>query len=783
VNEWIARAARKGGLQGADDVPMTGLSNEEAWARVGKACGVSQQQLARAVAQAFSMNVADMGCAEPTAAKLLSGSVARKLEVFPIRDEDRALVVATANPIDTQAEQEVAFVSGRIARFEVAPPTEIMQAIETAYSAEVAAESLLTRIAHQFDSMGDVHIDSGEGPEEVSEAETAAGPVVKLTNIIIHEAISRGASDVHIQPLLGQGVVRFRTDGVLENGMQMPLAVLSRVVSRIKIMGQLDITDRLRPQDGRARVVVSGRKYDLRISTVPTRQAEKAVIRVLDTQGAGRLAETGIADREVERIREALSNRDGIVVVTGPTGSGKTTTLYGALREIATEDVNIMTVEDPVEYELAGLTQIQVEPKQGVTFATALKAILRQDPDVIFVGEIRDGETAEIAAQASLTGHLVLATLHTNDAVGAIRRFVDLGLDPGTLGEVLRGVLAQRLMRSVCTHCAIPVGDELTPEEGRLAARYGRRPVVRAGGCVRCRHQGYMGRIPVTEFMVPSPDLVRLMLSGASPFELQRQAMADGMSTLVQSALERLSAGQTTIEEVDRVIGGGDATAQLAQEVTAAAMPDADGRPSFAAGGEGMLGSGRADVTSTHLPAEHGVGTANGNGHGNGNRNTNGNGYANGNGLGTGNGYAGARMGANGRSGVGGAEGAPHVLLVDDDGTTRQIARALLEKKLGYRVSESHDGSDAILRFARGEVFDLMVLDLDMPILGGREVLRSVRGSMSTASMPIVVLTGTPDHDAEIELMELGADDYLRKPIDPPRLQSRVRAALRRANC
>jgi type II secretory ATPase GspE/PulE/Tfp pilus assembly ATPase PilB-like protein/ActR/RegA family two-component response regulator len=795
MNGWIVQAARRAGLTADDDLAIpVDASMEDAWSRVGSSCGVDSQQLAQAIASVFSMEVADLGDAEPTAAKLLSGSVARRLGVFPIRDEDRALVVATSNPVDSEAEQDVAFVSGRVARFTVAPPAQIAAAIESAYSADVAAESLLARVAERFDAMGDVELDwslDDEEPESISEEETAAGPIVRLTNIVLHEAIFRGASDIHIQPMAGHGLVRFRSDGVLRNGMQMPLMVMTRVISRIKILAQLDITDRLRPQDGRARIVVNGKKYDLRVSTVPTRQAEKAVIRVLDPQGSGTLEETGITEREVTRMRRALSNRDGIVVVTGPTGSGKTTTLYGALREIATEDVNIMTVEDPVEYELPGLTQIQVQHKQGMTFASALRAILRQDPDVIFVGEIRDEETAALAAQASLTGHLVLATLHANDAIGSIRRFLDLGLDIGTVGETLRGALAQRLVRSVCKHCVEPATHPLLPGEEVLAARYGRAPAVRARGCDHCMQQGYLGRLPVTEFMVPTPDLVRMMLEGVPPFELHKQAMADGMVPLLESALDRMSAGETTLEEVDRVIGLPDATASEVEsahpepaydfkidhddtDVVAAGQsrPDLNGASGATApvgepGGRDATvalpmedSSATSVMSSTPSRPSYSVPSSNGSGSG--------------------------QMNPPSTSNTSPGEASPdltvpHVLLVDDDGTTRKIARAVLENNMGFRVSESADGSEAVIRFARGEAFDLMVLDLDMPILGGREVLSTVRGSMATASIPIIVLTGTPDPEAEIELMEAGADDYLRKPIDTARLQTRVRAVLRRA--
>ena len=388
-----------------------------------------------------------------------------------------------------------------------------------------------------------------------------------------------------------------------------------------------------------------------------------------------------------------------------------------------------MTVEDPVEYEIPGLTQIQVELKQGVTFASALRAVLRQDPDVIFVGEIRDQETAEIAAQASLTGHLVLATLHTNDAIGSIRRFIDLGLDPTAVVETLRGAFAQRLVRRVCPHCAEPALDSLTVVEERLQERYECPVTIRAQGCDRCVDQGYFGRIPVTEFLTPSQDLIRLILDDAPPFELQNQAVGEGMRTLTESALARVQAGETTLEEVERVVGATDQP----QEKTASRSSVGHAAASIDTGGASPGNAGAR-------PVEH-----------------------------------------SSENGEFDPEfGPPHVLLVDDDAAIRLIARAILEK-LDYRVSEAADGSEALARLAKGELFNLMVLDLDMPLLGGREVLRAVRQSLATAGLPVVVLTGTPDPDAEVELMEEGADDYIRKPIDPPRFQSRIKAAVRRA--
>lgn len=808
MTHWIEGAASRGGIEGADrlDIPRQ-ATTAEAWGAVQDALGVSAHDLAMAIANAFSMPIADLAEAQPTAERFLTGSVARKFGVFPLEDQDRYLLVATSNPVDAEAEQAVGFASGRSPRFAIAPPGEITSAIEGAYSPDVAAASLLARVDDSVGQLADIELDTGldDEIEQVSEEEIAAGPIVKLTNIILHEAVARGASDIHIQPLAGQGLVRFRSDGVLHNGMQMPLPVLTRVISRIKIMARLDIADRLRPQDGRARILVGGKKYDLRVSTVPTRSAEKAVIRILDTQGAGTLIETGIHPEQIGKIRQALSHRDGILVVTGPTGSGKTTTLYGALREISTEDVNIMTVEDPVEYELPRLTQIQVEHKQGMTFASALRAILRQDPDVIFVGEIRDAETAEIAAQASLTGHLVLATLHTNDAVGSLRRFLDLGLDSATVGETLRGALAQRLVRKVCSHCAEIVGDELTEEEEALARRFGTSPTVRAKGCDQCVNQGYMGRLPVTEFMVSSPALVRLLLDGAAPFELHQQARRDGMVTMLQSALRRVADGETTLQEVDRVVGGSDALAQLPPETTAthpdptpgtppgqlddpppppsptrapsppptsleasrgptptpapptpppapprSTTPSAASEVTYAPAGErtvdlDALGEGEAELAYGALDDTDAL-----------------------------------EEDPLVESLAGLVDESLHILLVDDDEQNRALARGVLSGT-GAHFSESSDGGEALLRLARGERFSLMLLDLEMPVMGGREVLKAVRGSMVTTSLPVVVLTGTADAGVERELLEMGADDYLKKPIDPGVLTARVQAVLHRS--
>ena len=353
-------------------------------------------------------------------------------------------------------------------------------------------------------------------------------PVIKLTNLILRNAVHERASDIHFEPAQGSGTVRFRVDGVMHVHMRMPLLALSRVVARIKVISGLDIADRLRPQDGRSSIEVDGANVDLRVSTVPTRDAEKCVIRLLRGGANETLDDLKLTDRDLRTLRSLIAHRNGIVVVTGPTGSGKTTTLYSMIRELNNGETNISTVEDPIEYELAGITQMQVETKRDFTFASALRAILRQDPDVILVGEIRDGETATIAVQASMTGHLVLTTLHTNDASSAIARLVDIGVERPAISATLRGVVAQRLVRRVCPHCAEKV-ETPNEDEQRLARQYG-VTAGRAHAWLRALRPDRASRAASrsSRSCVLTPALQELISRGATAPEIQKAAMAGG---------------------------------------------------------------------------------------------------------------------------------------------------------------------------------------------------------------------------------------------------------------
>jgi type II secretory ATPase GspE/PulE/Tfp pilus assembly ATPase PilB-like protein/CheY-like chemotaxis protein len=643
------------------------------------------------VAKHFRLNVSRLDTAEPRALKLVPESVARKYSLMPVHETDRNIFVATSTPLDLEAEQSVGFAAGRTPVFEIAPPGPLEEAIEAMYSPDRAVEALLGNVPEDLTDA--VRLVDDQPVTDLTSDDVITAPVVKLANFILQEAVRERASDIHIEPARIGGAVRYRVDGVLRTQMQLPAAAFVRVISRIKVLGKMNIADRMRPQDGRARVQIDNRAYDLRISTVPVREREKVVIRILDPEGSPTLDKLGMAEHELQRIRQLIGFREGVVIVTGPTGSGKTTTMYGALRQLATGEINIMTVEDPVEYELPGITQIQVETKRDVTFASSLRAILRQDPDVVFVGEIRDAETAEIAVQASMTGHLVLATLHTNDAIGAMPRLLDLGLSNVSIAACLRGVVAQRLIRRVCPVCNERIGpsDELTPREQELAMRYNVRPTVRAIGCKRCSNTGYRGRLALAEVLVSSPTFLDAVARNSPPSVLQNLATTTGMRPIREVAIDGVRGGITTLDEVERVVG------ELAAPAT-------------------------ASPESTM----------------------------------------------------------PSVLVVDDDPVIRRLGAAILEK-IPLKVSEADDGAVAMAMVESGGDFSLMILDLDMPTMGGRDVLMRLRSNPATAAMPVIVLTGSDSREDEAAIMDAGADDYIKKPIDPARFMARVRALLRRA--
>ena len=482
----------------------------------------------------------------------LSAEYLERAALLPLRIEaGRAIVATWSDDVEPQVLDALALLLDADVVLERAPEEELRAVIRRVYGEDpVTAQGVIAGM--QVEGRSDAAGVDGPLDDLVSLANEA--PVVKLVNLLLLEALEARASDVHLEWYASGVRVRYRVDGVLLDAPAPPAALAPALVSRLKIMAELDIAERRLPQDGRIRLRLQDRDVDVRVSTLPTLHGESVVLRLLDkSRGRISLAELGMAEDMLTRFTEAVSRPHGIVLATGPTGSGKTTTLYAAVDLVRTGREKIITVEDPVEYQLAGVPQVPVNEKVGVTFATALRALLRQDPDVMLVGEIRDGETAEIATQAALTGHLVLSTLHTNDAASAITRLLDLGVAPFLVASTVEAVLAQRLLRECCAACKRRV--TATPESLReLGASPGQLVEIwRGAGCGECRGTGYRGRLGIFELLVMDDPLREEVLRRRGAGELRALAVAAGMRTLRQDGLRLVLAGRTTPEEVLRV--------------------------------------------------------------------------------------------------------------------------------------------------------------------------------------------------------------------------------------
>jgi len=530
---------------------------------------VNDEQILTALSTRFRLKIAELDKADPTAKERVPEQVARRYHILPFRATDSYLEIATANPFDLDAEKALAFATAREIRMLLLAPSKIAERLDEMYRPEKAVDKLL----EGMESSAALEHLKDTAPDEIaiaaSEAEASQRPVVRLVDLIISEGILARSSDIHIEPEEGGVAVRYRIDGVLRQVMKIPRQAGLPLISRIKIMSSLDIADRLRPQDGRARVAVNGQPIDLRVSTLPAALGEKIVIRILDSRATVKSLESlGLNTNETEGIKRLLENHEGIILVTGPTGSGKTTTLYSCINQIKSEGVNIVTVEDPVEYRMQGIVQVQVQEKAGLTFASALRSILRQDPNVVLIGEIRDRETAQIAVQASLTGHLVLSTLHTNDASNAVTRLVDIGVEAYKIAAALRGVLAQRLMRKLCPTCK-QVWMETPADRFRKWLPKG-TPLYRAAGCPDCAMTGYRGRFSIVEVLTVTPEVERRIASGETAEHIAGAARRGGMKGMFESGLEHVLRGESTLDELTRVV---DIPQEDEQPPAAAAAP------------------------------------------------------------------------------------------------------------------------------------------------------------------------------------------------------------------
>jgi len=686
----------------------------------------------------FRLKVADASQIDPTIREGVPEQLARRYRVLPLRLTDSYLELATANPFDLDAEKALAFATAREIRLLLLPPSKISEKLDEMYKPNKAIDKLL-------EGMGDAEVLTTLPdvlPEElnVSEADASQKPVVRLVDMIISEGILSRASDIHVEPEEGGVAVRYRIDGVLRQVMKIPRQAGLPLISRIKIMSSLDIADRLRPQDGRARVAVNGQPIDLRVSTLPAQLGEKVVIRILDSRATVKsLDSLGLNPGEGDAIKRLLENHEGIILVTGPTGSGKTTTLYSAINQIKSEGVNIVTVEDPVEYRMQGIVQVQVQEKAGLTFAAALRSILRQDPNVVLVGEIRDKETAQIAVQASLTGHLVLSTLHTNDAANAVTRLVDIGVEPYKIAASLRGVVAQRLMRKLCPTCK-EVWMEAPPERLRRWIPSG-TPLYRHAGCPDCAMTGYRGRFSILEILTMTAELERRIAAGEAADRVAEAAKRGGMKSLWDSGLAHVTRGESTIEELLRVVDipedeedpEADAPRQSGQSRRSGSKDALQFTPV-----PGVVTAPPQPV-STHFDLLEESPPR--------------------------------RSGAHGQP-------ASKVLLVDDEDSLRKVMRDLLERD-GYVVTEARDGVQALDQVDRVGP-DIIVLDLNLPGLDGYGVLSHLRSRPATAGIPVIVLTAKGDEDNEVRVFELGADDFLTKPFRARALSARLEAVLGR---
>ena len=716
---------------------------------------VTDDQILKAVAARFRFQIADLTTLDHHVLEAVPEQLARKYNILPLRITDSFLEIATANPFDMDAEKMLAFATGREVRLLLYPPTRIRQRIDELYRPDDVVSKLLSGL-HDDSEVTQLKDETDEYSSSAEEAQQR--PIIKLVDTLIADGITSRASDIHVEPADGGVSVRYRIDGVLRQVLKIPRSAGIPLVSRVKIMSGMDIADRLRPQDGRCRVAVNGNPVDLRVSTLPASLGEKLVIRILNAKATVlSLDSLGLQKDEQTTMAKLLQNKEGILLVTGPTGSGKTTTLYAALRQVQGEGVNIVTVEDPVEYRLgSNIVQVQVNEKAGLTFATALRSILRQDPDVVLIGEIRDQETAQIAVQASLTGHLVLSTLHTNDAPNTVTRLVDMGMEAYKIASALRGILAQRLLRRLCPHCKIKQTDPL-PARITQYLPGGPAELYQAVGCGECAMTGYRGRFGIVEILVMTPELERLIGRGATADQIAAAARAGGMRSLFESGVRHVVSGETSVEELLRVT---EPPREDTPPLPSGARydDDEDRRPRRT----------RRPVEEDEAPAPATRSVA-------------------------------TRPSSSGRDlAIPSLEASDAfelledlpparteltrkgslVLLVDDEDQLRRVMKDLLERQ-GYTVVEARDGAEALDEVDR-HAPDIVILDLNLPGVDGYSVLSQLRSRPATRQIPIIVLTAKGDEDNEVRVLGLGADDFLTKPFRAKALAARLEAALGR---
>ena len=737
------------------------ISVHEALERQGV---ISEKELATLLASTLRLSLIDLTSfpLDSQVVRALKESVAIKYEVVPIRMDTGTIEVATANPLDLDALKAVEFATGKRVQALVATRLEVRDALAHAYRLQESLEQFLNNVPTQASlTLTELH-DVGGDLRSVVASDAELPPVVKLADLILLEGMKLGASDVHMEPAPDGIAVRYRIDGILEESFRFPKWVQNPLTARFKVMSKLDITERRVPQDGRMQLRYQDRLVDVRVSSLPAQHGEKITLRILDAaQAIQSIERIGLSPTDLGQMRAAVRRPDGMVLVTGPTGSGKTTTLYALLRDVFSPRISIVTIEDPIEYQLRGINQVAVNDKQGMTFANVLRSILRQDPNVILVGEIRDEETARIAFQAAQTGHLVLSTLHTNDAAATVTRLQDLGLEPHVIATGLKLVVAQRLVRNVCQLCSAPYTP---PAESRrrLALTEGHGEFRCGAGCPPCRQSGYTGRTGIYELLPISPAIAKLIEVGGGESAIRQQARLEGCQTLLEDARDKLARGVTTAEEVLRVVqvsGANPRCPSCQQEIADdyAVCPHCSTVLHAVCAGCGKPLS--ADwSTCPHCSASVERGAGDGREHAAGE----------------------APVAAREATAPPAYRRTYKALVADDDRDLCEIVRLALEKSdLGLSVITAADGTEA-LALAESERPDVVILDISMPGADGFEICRRLRADLRTAFVPVLMLTAHESVDFVSRGFAAGTDDYIIKPIRRDTLIARVRRMLER---
>ncbi len=686
---WLSDVASHAGLSLSLPADPSMQAFRRAWSEVARASGTTEEGLVARFARHFRIEVADLRRSEPTALQLVPEAVARRHGVLPLRVSGDTIVVASADPVSRAAREDLAEHSGRRPVFELAAPGSLLGAIDRSYPQDRSDAGSLQQLVAAA-SATDFQIITSVGPGVMTNFELEAPAVVELTRKILEAAVRFRASGVDFEPGSDGGRVRFRVDGVLQHFLDLPAQAYVRTVARLKNV--------LRVEGGEAehrhgaRLTIEGPKglVEARVLVTDGEDGERVAVRLLDPPARFALDRLALMPVDRNRVDALLENRDGIVLITGPARSGKTTFIYAALNAFNDGKRSIATLENPIDVRLPGISQNQYDPADG-PFADVLQRLLNLDPEVVYAGELRDLPTARTVVRTGVTGRLVFASVHTPDALTGLTRLVDLGIEPARLAESLRGVVSLRLVRRLCRDCARPTtgSDDLPSRERRLAEVVGVLPPRFAVGCPKCLGTGYRALLVLPEILLVTGEVREALERGGTPESLEKAARSAKMRPFEEGGLEWVRGGETSLQEIERVVGF----------KSPAGSPSAPGP----------------------------------------------------------------------------------VLVVDDSAQDRLLIRTVL-KEFGFRVVEAEDGARGLaLASAEEHDFSLALLDLNMPEMDGLELLGRIRGSVRTAALPVIVLTGSDDPADEIALLERGADDYLRKPVDPARLGARVRAVLRRA--